>query len=140
MSAADYHLIVVDLRAAAQYDAAFIIRCFLNPLDSIDGDQCATMNADEALLEFFGQGFKGIIDEFGAVLVLDANVFLVGTKTANVGDRNQSLVRRGCARKSAGAAHSAFASIAASCSTLLVSLAACSSAAVMRARRTGLST
>ena len=57
MSAADYHLIVVNLRATAQYDPAFIIRRLLNALDPIDSDQRATMNADEPLLEFFSQGF-----------------------------------------------------------------------------------
>ena len=46
------------------------------------------MNADKSLLEFFSQGFQRVIDEIGATLMLDANVFLVGTETANVGDRN----------------------------------------------------
>ena len=63
MSAADYHLILVNLRAAAQYDPAFIVGRLLDALDTIDGNECATMNADESLLEFFCQGFQRLVDQ-----------------------------------------------------------------------------
>ncbi len=89
MPAADYQLIVIIMRAAAQYDPCLAIGSLVECLNLVDGDQRSPMNANEVIGEFRFERFERFVDQAIPVLVRDGDVFLIGAKKIDVVDRYQ---------------------------------------------------
>jgi len=90
MPAADYQLFVVDLRVIAQNNATFSVLGFLDSGDTPHCYEHAAVDANEISAEFLGERLQGLIYQVLTVQVIDRNVLLLGTKTRDFCNRNQS--------------------------------------------------